>query len=200
MNEEQSLEEKIRKVVGPREFNDRILTEGFPDGWYVQDRLDDDVALLIQPLPGTFFGSGCLCLRPKAASTDEWLPTARLIAAAIQSMRNLRDVPSQALVDVSNEKVRQVDEGEFGPGLFDEGLPAGTHALAGAVYALPDGEANAQHGSGVKVWRALWPFDEAPAWADRRERLVKAAALILREIEAIDAETSPPENKDGAEE
>jgi hypothetical protein len=183
----ETLEEKIRKVIGPKTFNDRILKEGFPDGWFVQDRLEENVALLVSPAPGSFFGTYCLCLRPKAVSTDEWLPTARMIAQSIQSMRDMRDTPSRALVDVSNERSRQLDEDEFVDRLI--GLPPGTHALAGAVYALPKPELNSRHGSGFKLWRVLWPFAIDPDWKSDRENLVTAAALILREIEEMDRQS-----------
>lgn len=61
-------------------FNDRIITEGFPKDWYIQDRLDDNVALLCRKSIFSFGGSICICLRPKAITTDEWLPYAKLIA------------------------------------------------------------------------------------------------------------------------
>lgn len=183
-----ALDDKIRKVIGPKTFNDRILREGFPEGWFVQDRLDDNVALLVRPAPGSFFGTYCLCLRPKAISTDDWLPTARMIAHSVHSMQTLQDAPSRALFDVSNERTRQLEEGEYVAGLIE--FPPGTHALAGAVYALPDDELNSRHGSGVKLWRALWPFEVDPELKGRREDLVTAAALILREIEEIDRKSA----------
>jgi hypothetical protein len=182
------IEEKIRKAIGPKTITDRILREGFPEDWFVQDRLDENVALLVSPAAGSFFGTYCLCLRPKAISTDEWLPTARMIAHSVHSMRALRDAPSPALRDVSNERTRQLEESEYVNLLI--GLPPGTHALAGAVYALPDAELNSVHGSGVKVWRALWPFEDDPEPKGRREDLVTAAALILREIEEMDRQSA----------
>lgn len=183
------IDEKIRKAIRPRTFNDRILREGFPEGWFVQDRLDENVALLVSPAPGSFLGTYCLCLRPKAASTDEWLATARMIAHSVETMRAMRDAPTKGVVDVANEMMRQVDEEEYVDCLAD--VPAGTHALAGAVYAMPEQELNSLHGSGVKLWRALWPFSVDPEWRSNRENLVKAAALILREIDEIDRTAAP---------
>lgn len=63
-----------------REFNDRIIRDGFPDRWFVQDRLDEKVALLCTETPGMWPGSTCICLKPAAITTDEWLPIARQIA------------------------------------------------------------------------------------------------------------------------
>lgn len=66
-------------------FNDRYIREGFPPGWHVQDRLDDNTALLCRN-DGAFLGfpaNRCICVRPQAISTDEWLPTARQIAARL---------------------------------------------------------------------------------------------------------------------
>lgn len=185
MTEGESLEEKIRKVVGPRKFNDRILKDGFPDGWFVQDRLDENVALLIRPVPGSWLGSVCLCLRPKAITTDDWLPTAREIAHSVAAMSSFHDGPSKALVDVAAERRRLVEEDEYASRNSDL-VPPGTLALAGAVHALPNAEANSIHGSGAKLWRVLWPFEVLPQWKDDRERLVTAAALILGEIEEMD--------------
>lgn len=60
---------------------DRIIKEGFPDMWYVQDRVDDNEALLCRQSDFALFGGGiCICTRPRAISTDEWLKTARLLA------------------------------------------------------------------------------------------------------------------------
>jgi len=63
-----------------REFNDRIIRDGFPERWFVQDRLDEKVALLCTETPGMWPGSACICLKPAAITTDEWLPIARQIA------------------------------------------------------------------------------------------------------------------------
>lgn len=62
---------------------DRAIREGFPKGWYVQDRLKEDRALLVCPSFGSLNGERCLCVRPRAISTEDWLPTARAIAAAL---------------------------------------------------------------------------------------------------------------------
>ena len=72
-------------VVMDRKFNDRILTEGFPPRWYVQDRLDEGTALLCRRTD-MYPGNTCICLRPRAQPTDDWLPTARMIAWGFERM------------------------------------------------------------------------------------------------------------------
>ena len=66
-----------------KKHNDRYLREGFPDGWHVQDRLDENAALLIVETPGMWPGTKTICVRPKAMTTDSWLHTARAIANAM---------------------------------------------------------------------------------------------------------------------
>lgn len=60
--------------------SDRIIREGFPEGWFVQDRSSGEALLCA---PQITLGSTCICLRPGAITTNEWLPTARRIANAL---------------------------------------------------------------------------------------------------------------------
>ena len=60
---------------------DVIIKDGFPEGWFIQDRPSEGVALLCKP--NWQFGSRCLCLRPGAIPTEDWVPEARAIAEAI---------------------------------------------------------------------------------------------------------------------
>lgn len=62
---------------------DSIIDTGFPDGWFIQDRPKENTALLVYRTPGMWPGTACLCLRPRAMTTKEWLPTAKQIAATI---------------------------------------------------------------------------------------------------------------------
>lgn len=78
-------------TVGPRPRsethpNDIIHTEGFPKGWFVQDRVGDNVALLCKEISFPIPGGYCLCLRPKSISTKEWLRTAAKIAEGYELM------------------------------------------------------------------------------------------------------------------
>jgi hypothetical protein len=91
-----------------------------------------------------------------------------------------------ALDDIAAERRRQIAAEGF-DAQHDDNYPPGTLALAGAVYALPNAEAESLHGSGVPVWLAFWPWDRE--WlrkGDRRRDLVKAAALIVAEIDRLD--------------
>lgn len=65
---------------------DGIIADGFPEGWFVQDRPDENTALLVMPTLG-WPGSACLCLRPKLVPTDEWVHLARETAWSM-SRRN----------------------------------------------------------------------------------------------------------------
>lgn len=71
-------------------FNDRIIKDGFPEGWYVQDRLDSNEALLVRKSAFAFGGSLCICTRPRAMPTDEWLTTAQIIAHGFDAENNKR--------------------------------------------------------------------------------------------------------------
>lgn len=64
-------------------LDDVLITEGFPKGWFIQDRRGEGVAILCGPTM-QWPGSVAVCLRPKAMETSEWLSTARAIAAALQ--------------------------------------------------------------------------------------------------------------------
>lgn len=64
--------------------SDRIIKEGFPEGWYIQDRPGENIALLCRARESVMGGPVCICLRPGAISTDRWLPTARLIASGFE--------------------------------------------------------------------------------------------------------------------
>ncbi|SOC26330.1 hypothetical protein [Thalassospira xiamenensis] len=67
-----------------REFNDVIITEDFPDGWQVEDRLDSGKTLLVKVTSKAFPQKTCYCLRPRTTSTEDWLPTARMIARGME--------------------------------------------------------------------------------------------------------------------
>lgn len=68
--------------------NDRIITEGFPEGWCVEDRLDENQALLIRKSDFAIGGNMCICQRPAATPTDKWLPIARIIAKGFDLANN----------------------------------------------------------------------------------------------------------------
>ena len=99
--------------------------------------------------------------------------------AALQS-QDREDAPTQAARDVLTERQRQVEAEGWTPG-HDDGHSHGELAAAAACYALYSG--------GCRNARALeyWPWGDA-GWKpkDPRRNLVKAAALILAEIERLD--------------
>ncbi|TIX02024.1 MAG: hypothetical protein E5V57_22955 [Mesorhizobium sp.] len=96
---------------------------------------------------------------------------------------------SAAVRDVIAERRRQVDAEGFNAE-HDDAHSGGEMALAAAAYSigLPRLSGSVQFGKRFLPWlERLWPWDLA--WwkpTDRRRNLVKAAALILAEIERLD--------------
>jgi hypothetical protein len=72
------------------QFNDRIITEGFPKGWFIQDRIDQNEALLCRESDFAIGGWTCICTRPRAMSTDDWLRTAQIIAHGFEAENQSR--------------------------------------------------------------------------------------------------------------
>ena len=91
----------------------------------------------------------------------------------------------QAAVDVLKERCRQVEEEGYEPesddGYTDYQLPRAAICYAIKAAGLPSHRAT-----------LYWPFP-APAFkpTERRANLVKAAALLLAEIERLDRAESP---------
>lgn len=90
--------------------------------------------------------------------------------------------------DVSTERLRQITEEGYGSSR-DDSLHGGALGAAGACYAMHAAWNISKTGtgetlSGTPVW---WPFDPS-SWKpeDARRNFVKAAALIIAEIDKID--------------
>ena len=75
-----------QEPVAGEKRGDRIIDAGFPDGWFIQDRLDDNVALLCRRSDFHYGGWVCICLRPKALTTDHWIPQAQIIAKGFDAI------------------------------------------------------------------------------------------------------------------
>lgn len=92
--------------------------------------------------------------------------------------------PSAALLDVAAERRRQIEAEGWTPE-HDDGHSDGALAMAAACYACPDPRIevfpNGQQSPEGWPWSAYW-------WKpkDRRSNLVRAAALLLAEIERLD--------------
>lgn len=90
---------------------------------------------------------------------------------------------SRAMVDVCDERLRQQTE-EGWTAAHDDKHPNGELARAAACYALGEPQVHG-HRAGAHV--KLWPWSRN--WwkpKDRRRNLVRAAALIIAEIERLD--------------
>jgi len=120
------------------------------------------------------------------------------VAAAVQAsidpayhrvIASRRSQPTQAAQDVLAERQRQIDKEGWTPE-HDDAHGGGEMSAAAGIYALHSGGYDMQHVSGDPS--AFWPWDKS--WwkpsADPRRSLVKAAALLLAEIERIDRAAS----------
>ncbi|PAU86302.1 hypothetical protein CK507_15780 [Pseudomonas sp. WN033] len=101
----------------------------------------------------------------------------------------LQTLAAPALADVIRERIEQMEKHGHDPE-HDAGHDQGELAQAAVCYALPPELLRWFEGNDVY----LWPFERA-AWkpTTRRRDLVKAAALILAEIERLDAMEKPHE-------
>lgn len=61
--------------------SDVIITEGFPEGWFIQDRVAENEALLCRKSDFAYGGCVCICVRPRATQTKDWIRIAHVIAA-----------------------------------------------------------------------------------------------------------------------
>jgi hypothetical protein len=75
---------------------DRVLTDGFPDGWFLEDRPGAGEALLCRRSELAFGGVVCVCLRPRATPTAQWVLTAQIIAHGVEAENaRRREAPDQ---------------------------------------------------------------------------------------------------------
>ena len=93
------------------------------------------------------------------------------------------DSASRAIIDVANERVRQVSDEGWTPA-HDDRHDDGTLSQAAAVYALHAcGYRGTTYGE-LEVWQR-WGGDWFKPKSVRRD-LVRAAALIIADIERLD--------------
>lgn len=112
---------------------------------------------------------------------------------------NCADEPSAALRDVAAERQRQVESEGWTPE-HDDKHEGGELATAGACYALERramdggywtyGGRDPELSKWIRAKPQLWPW-HADWWkpASRRRDLIRAAALIVAEIERLDRQT-----------
>lgn len=112
----------------------------------------------------------------------------RRLAAWLRELRDIRatqpvgEVERDVLSEVAAERRRQIEVEGWAPEHDDEHM-GGELAAAAATYALHD-----IRGGWFARWReVMWPW--AQSWwkpKDRRRNLIRAAALIVAEIERLD--------------
>lgn len=126
---------------------------------------------------------------------DQGVPAAILAAALAPATEAVPDVRG-AIADIAAERQRQVDA-EGWTAEHDDAHSKGEMALAAAAYSIgvPNLSGSVQFGKRFLPWRkVLWPW--ALTWwkpTDRRRNLVKAAALIVAEIDRLDRLASSQE-------
>lgn len=116
---------------------------------------------------------------------DEW---ARLVRLTLESSAHPATDLANAAQDVLAERARQIASEGWTLEHDDEHDP-GDLACAGAAYALSAGDAihPMSQGDGGCQQPTFWPWD-AEWWKPKtpRQDLVRAAALIIAEIERLD--------------
>lgn len=123
---------------------------------------------------------------------DVMLPGSPLLTCS-EVAAELRGPSSFAVLDVVDERFRQIYEEEFSVDR-DDTYVHGELAWAGATYAVATLEGNPASAvvSQETLAHQLWPW--ALNWfkpKDRRRDLVRAAALIIAEIERLDRAEKP---------
>lgn len=93
----------------------------------------------------------------------------------------------RAIHDVDAERHRQVLEEGYTE-QHDDTHNNGELALAAMAYACPEHVSQFFDANDIR----LWPFAGEPAFNDRRHDLVRAAALLIAEIERIDRAAGGP--------
>jgi hypothetical protein len=126
--------------------------------------------------------------------TAKWNAVSRLTSPTGALVAVKDEQQTQATRDVLAERRRQVEQEGWTPANDDE-HGSGEMARAAACYAL-----HTEPVGNVGDYLRFWPWDSR--WwkpRDRRSNLVRAAALILAEIERLDRATQPTGNAEQGE-
>ena len=111
------------------------------------------------------------------------------IAEAIAEPGIIEHIPepiSQAFADLINASIELEGDEVL------NGLGVGELALAGVCYAMTPAWRDSKDRHGHPIMRTLWPlplFEFNPTPDDRRSELVRGAALLIAEVERMDAAT-----------
>lgn len=157
--------------------------------------------------------------RYRKMNPDRDFQKAKAPEAIIEIVKHLRTSPfpsyapapqqnvsgSRAIEDVINERRRQIEVEDFDAS-YDDMATKGQLAAAAATYAYSTtlSDRHRQYVSGIysiensATLRELWPPSWDKIWwkpTDRRRDLVKAAALLIAEIERLDRAALATEGK-----
>lgn len=101
----------------------------------------------------------------------------------------MNNIPPSVLQAIVDERARQIIGEKFGHE-HDDMHTEGEIADAAACYAMTaDSRSQSGRVFGLTFRTVLWPWDEKwwkPSPEDRRRELVKAAAMLIAEIERLD--------------
>lgn len=112
---------------------------------------------------------------------------------------------SAIVMEVLTERTRQIEQEGWSID-HDDGHRRNELALAAAVYASPyplrvqllvqrpcgcRSVEECFHTFGTVTWVDAWPFRQGPKRMNRRRDLIRAAALIVAEIERLDRKDRP---------
>ena len=80
----------------PMSGPDRVFTDGFPNRWFLENRPGAREALLCRRSELAFGGVVCVCLRPRATPTEQWVLSAQIIAHGVEAENGRRrEAPDQ---------------------------------------------------------------------------------------------------------
>ena len=85
-------------------MSDVVHREGFPDGWFVQERSAEEALLCASHWQGF---STCICLKPRLMDIEAWLVHARVIAKGMVA----HDAVQTAMLRAS-DNTGEVEPGE----------------------------------------------------------------------------------------
>jgi hypothetical protein len=88
--------------------------------------------------------------------------------------------------EIMQERIRQLRDEGHTPSQ-DDNLVGGELAMAAVAYAMDPDTRCFLHANGI----ATWPLDGEPNHKTRRQDLIRAAALLVAEIERIDRAAKP---------
>lgn len=102
-----------------------------------------------------------------------------------ESHKQRKNVTESILGELAIERARQISQEGY-TAKHDDEHDSGEIAFAAACYAAPENLYRMEQFANGHSIVGVWPWDSNPKRKSRRSDLVRAAALIIAEIERID--------------